>query len=103
MASIGLLKVSSHDYAVAERAAPPASHAGPEGSGLRPTLPARQGIGSYARRMNTEQRLAEAIQSFYLDALADAVPLNVDFDVTLSVLAHTVCAALRRRLPATMP
>jgi hypothetical protein len=62
-------------------------------------LPARQVIQSYARRMNIEQRLAEAIQSFGLDALAGAVPLNVDLDVALSVLAHTVCAALRRRLP----
>ena len=49
--------------------------------------------------MNTGQRLAEAICSFGLDALAGAVPLNVDLDVVLSVLAHTVCAALRRRLP----
>ena len=49
--------------------------------------------------MNIEQRLAEAIQSFSLDALAGAVPLNVDLDITLSVLAHTICAALRRRLP----
>jgi hypothetical protein len=65
----------------------------------RPHLPARQVIGSYARRMNIEQRLAEAIQSFGLDALAGAVPLNVDLDVVLSVLAHTLCAALRRRLP----
>jgi hypothetical protein len=62
-------------------------------------MPARQVIGSYARRMNIEQRLAEAIQSFSLDALAGTVPLNVDLDVTLSVLAHTICAALRRRLP----
>lgn len=30
---------------------------------------------------------------------AGAVPLNVDLDVVLSVLAYTVCAALRRRLP----
>jgi hypothetical protein len=65
----------------------------------RPALPARQVIQTYARRMNIEQRLAEAICSFGLDALAGAVPLNVDLDVTLSVLAHTVCAALRRRLP----
>jgi hypothetical protein len=65
----------------------------------RPQLPARQVIGSYARRMNIEQRLAEAIQSFRLDALAGAVPLNVDLDVVLSVLAHTLCAAPRRRLP----
>jgi Transposase DDE domain group 1 len=61
--------------------------------------PARKIIQSYARRMNIEQRLAEAIQSFSLDALAGAVPLNIDLDVVLSVLAHTLCAALRRRLP----
>jgi len=65
----------------------------------QPQLPARQVISSYARRMNIEQRLAEAISSFSLDALAGAVPLNVDLDVVLSVLAHTLCAALRRRLP----
>jgi hypothetical protein len=65
----------------------------------RAALPARHVIGSCARRMNIEQRLAEAIQSFSLDALAGAVPLNIDLDVVLSVLAHTICAALRRRLP----
>ncbi len=61
--------------------------------------PARKIIEAYARRMNIEQRLAEAIQSFGLDSLAGAVPLNVDLDVVLSVLAHTICAALRKRLP----
>jgi hypothetical protein len=69
----------------------------------RPHLPARQVIQAYARRMNIGQRLAEAIQSFGLDALAGAVPLNADLDVVLSVLAHTVCAALRRRLPGHGP
>ena len=61
--------------------------------------PARKIIESYARRMNIEQLLAEAIQSVGLDALAGAVPLNVDLYVVLCVLAHTTCAALRRRLP----
>ena len=65
----------------------------------QPGLPARQVIQTYARRMNTGQRLAEAIQSFSLDALPGAVPLNVDLDVVLSVLAATICAAVRRRLP----
>ena len=65
----------------------------------RDQLPAKQVIETYSRRMNIEQRLAEAIRAFGLDALAGAVPLNVDLDVVLSVLAHTVCAALRRRLP----
>jgi hypothetical protein len=48
--------------------------------------------------MTIEQRLAESIRSFHIDALASAVPLNVDLDVVLSVLAGAVCASLRRRL-----
>src|SRR6266545_2092996 len=63
------------------------------------TTPTKQLIERYARRMTIEQRLAEAIRSFHLDALSSAVPLNVDLDVALSVLASAVCAALRRRLP----
>lgn len=59
----------------------------------------KQMIERYARRMTIEQRLAESIRSFHLDALSSAVALNVDLDVVLSVLAGTVCAALRRRLP----
>jgi hypothetical protein len=59
---------------------------------------AKQLIERYARRMNIEQRLAESIRSFHLDALAGSVPLNVDLDVVLSVLAGAVCASLRRRL-----
>ncbi|MGH3432188.1 MAG: hypothetical protein ACRDQB_05060, partial [Thermocrispum sp.] len=62
-------------------------------------LPVKPVIEHYARRMNIEQRLAEAIRSFGLHTLAGAVPLNVDLDVVLSVLAHNVCAAVRRRLP----
>jgi hypothetical protein len=61
--------------------------------------PVKALIERYARRMNIEQRLAEAIRSFHLDALSSAVALNVDLDVVLSVLAGAVCAALRRRLP----
>jgi transposase len=60
---------------------------------------AKKVIEHYARRMNIEQRLAESIRSFHLDALSSAVPLNVDLDVVLSVLAHTLCQALRRRIP----
>lgn len=62
------------------------------------TSTAKQLIERYARRMNIEQRLAESIRSFHTDALAGSVPLNVDLDVALTVLAGAVCAALRRRL-----
>ena len=56
-------------------------------------------IERYARRMTIEQRLAEAIRAFHLDSLSSSVPLNVDLDVALSVLASAICAALRQRLP----
>jgi transposase-like protein len=56
-------------------------------------------IERYARRMTIEQRLAEAIRSFHLDSLSSAVPLNIDLDVALSVLASAICSALRQRLP----
>src|SRR6266542_2012530 len=59
---------------------------------------AKMVIERYAGRMTVEQRLAESIRSFHLDALCSAVPLNVDLDVVLSVLAGAVCASLRRRL-----
>jgi len=59
---------------------------------------AKQVIERYARRMSIEQRLAESIRSFHVDALTGAVPLNIDLDVALTVLAGAVCASLRRRL-----
>jgi transposase len=56
-------------------------------------------IERYARRMTIEQRLAEIIQAFCLDALSSAVNLNVDLDVVLCVLAQALTAAFRLRLP----
>jgi hypothetical protein len=56
-------------------------------------------IDRYAKRMTIEQRLAEAIRAFHLDALSSAVALNVDLDTTLTVWAGAAYDALRRRLP----
>src|SRR5512142_2017004 len=56
-------------------------------------------VERYARRMTIEQRLAEIIRAFSLDALSSAVNLNVDLDVVLAVLAQALTAALRTRLP----
>src|SRR6266498_690231 len=61
--------------------------------------PVKALIEHYARRMTIEQRLAEIIRSFCLDALSSAVNLNVDLDVVLCVLAQAVTAAFRLRLP----
>jgi len=62
------------------------------------TMTARAVIERYAHRMGIEQRLAESIRSFHTDALSSAVPLNVDLDAALSVVASAVCASFRRRL-----
>jgi transposase len=56
-------------------------------------------ITHYARRMTIEQRLAEIIRAFHADALSSTVNLNVDLDIMLCVLAQTLTAALRARLP----
>jgi transposase len=56
-------------------------------------------IAQYARRMTIEQRLAEIIRAFCIDALSSTVNLNVDLDVMLAVLAQALLAALRARLP----
>jgi hypothetical protein len=62
-------------------------------------LPVKALIEHYARRMTTEQRLAEIIQAFHTDALSSTVNLNVDLDIMLCVLAQALTAALRNRLP----
>jgi hypothetical protein len=48
--------------------------------------------------MGIEQRLAEWIRAFHIDALSSAVPLNVDLDLVMSVLASATCDSLRQRL-----
>jgi len=55
-------------------------------------------VNRYAKRMTIEQRLAESIRSFHLDALSSAVALNVDLDTTLTVWAGAAYHLLRRQL-----
>jgi hypothetical protein len=55
-------------------------------------------LARYARRMTIEQRLAEIIRAFHLDALSSTVNLSVDLDVVLRVLAQAVTAAFRTHL-----
>ena len=63
------------------------------------TSTAKKVVGRYAKRMRIEQRLAESIRSFHLDALSSAVALNVDLDTTLTVWAAATYDHLRQRLP----
>ena len=55
-------------------------------------------VERYARRWGIENHLAEQIRAFHLDALAAQVPLSVDFDTTLTVLADAVYRRFARRL-----
>src|SRR5947208_958534 len=57
------------------------------------TTPTKALLARYARRMTIEQRLAEIIRAFSLDALSSAVNLNVDLDVRLCVLAQALTPA----------
>jgi hypothetical protein len=61
-------------------------------------LTAREVIQTYARRNHIEQSLGEKITFFHLDCLASEVRLNVDFDLTLTVVA----AMLYQRLAAPL-
>ncbi|MCA1680431.1 MAG: hypothetical protein LC777_16495 [Actinobacteria bacterium] len=61
--------------------------------------PPKKIVGRYAKRMRIEQRLAESIRSFHLDALSSAVALNLDLDTTLTVWTAAAYDHLRQRLP----
>lgn len=51
-------------------------------------LPAREVIMNYARRNGVEDGLGSNVNFFHLDCLSSEVRLNVDLDVTLTVLAQ---------------
>ena len=59
---------------------------------------AREMIQTYASRNHVENNLCEQITFFYLDCLCSDVRLNVDFDLTLTVLADLLYRRLAERL-----
>jgi transposase len=59
---------------------------------------AREVIQSYASRNHVENHLGEQITFFHLDCLCSDVRLNVDFDLTLTVLADLLYRGLAERL-----
>ena len=48
----------------------------------------RELIMNYARRNGVEDSLGTSVNFFHLDCLSSEVRLNVDLDVTMTVLAH---------------
>lgn len=63
------------------------------------TNPAKDLFARYAERMSIENELDAYISGFHLDALSSGVPLNVDLDTTLTVLAGNLYRLLARDLP----
>jgi hypothetical protein len=59
---------------------------------------AREVIQTYASRNHVENRLGEQITFFHLDCLCSDVRLNVDFDLTLTVVADLLYRGLAERL-----
>ena len=61
--------------------------------------PAKDLFGRYAERMIIENELDADISGFHLNALSSGLPLNVDLDTTLTVLAGNTYRLLARKLP----
>lgn len=61
--------------------------------------PARDLFARYAERMMVENELDAYIGGFHLDALTSGVPLNVDLDTTLTVVAGNLYRLLALKLP----
>jgi transposase len=62
------------------------------------TTPAKDLFARYAERMMIENELDAYIGGFHLDALTSGVPLNVDLDTTLTVVAGNLHRLLARKL-----
>ena len=55
-------------------------------------------VDRYARRMIIENTIADAIDFFHMDALSAAVPMKIDLDVQLTLMASALYRILGRRL-----
>jgi transposase len=64
----------------------------------RTKMTAKQLIERYATRWLVENQLSAQIRAFHLDALSSQVPLAVDLDTTLSVIADSVYRHFAQRL-----
>jgi transposase len=64
----------------------------------RAQMTAKQLIERYAKRWLIENQLSAQIRAFHLDALASQVPLAVDLDTTLSVIADSIYRHFAQRL-----
>ena len=55
-------------------------------------------VDRYARRMLVENAIEDAINFFHMDALSSTVPLRINLDLQLTIMASTLYQALAQRL-----
>ena len=60
--------------------------------------PAARLIDRYARHMVIENTIADAIDFFHMDALSAAVPMKIDLDVQLTLMASSLYRLLAKRV-----
>jgi len=62
-------------------------------------MPIKALIAKYAHRCLVEQEIAEQVDFFHLNSPASSLVIKVDFDLSLSLLAHNLFRILTRQLP----
>ena len=62
-------------------------------------LPIASLLKKYARRWLVEQEIAEQIDFFHLNSPSSSIVVKVDFDLTLSLLAHNLFRELTQKIP----
>jgi len=55
-------------------------------------------IDRYARRMLVENAIQDAINFFHMDALSSTIPLRIDLDLQLTMLASTLYQVFAKRI-----
>ncbi|MBU4445564.1 MAG: transposase [Candidatus Marinimicrobia bacterium] len=59
----------------------------------------KQAVLKYARRWLIEKSIAEQIDCFHLNRLSSSIVVKVDFDLTMTIFAHTVYKLFSSQIP----
>ncbi len=62
------------------------------------STPAELLIRTYTRRWLVEKSISEQIYFFHLNRVSSSIVIKVDFDLTMSILAHNLYRLLAREL-----
>jgi hypothetical protein len=62
------------------------------------SLPTEQIVRKYSRRWNVEKLISEQIEFFHLNKVSSSMVIKVDFDLTMSILAHNIYRLLANQL-----